>query len=58
MNVEDEINKKKQSKTPLCNMLREYFEEYVNLCKSLYERSYKYTKTDKAISANPMINMK
>ncbi len=39
MNVEDEIQKKKQAKTPLCNMLRDYFDEYINLCKNLYERS-------------------
>lgn len=57
-NVEEEVQKKKQSKTPLSNSLREFFEDYIGLCKSLYERSYKFTKSDKIMSVNPLINMK
>ena len=40
------------------NTLRDYFDNFVSLCKELYERSYKFAKSDKEMSANPMINMR
>ena len=46
------------SKTPLFNTLRDYFDDFTVLGKELYERSYKFQRSEKQMSANPMINMR
>ncbi len=38
--------------------LRDYFDNFASLCKDLYERSYKFSKSEKQMNPNPMINMR
>lgn len=46
------------SKQKLLNLLKDYFTSYSSMCKDFYEKSYKFTKSDKSFTLNPLINMK
>lgn len=42
----------------MCNALQSYCDTVASFHKELYEKSYKFTKSDKILSANPMINIR